>query len=150
MPLVNDMQLRQSLDLWQLHPSRLFRSAFSTMSFESHWTTGGLLSAQLLSVHTSASLRNNWGGAITHSLNDVGGTHCVSCARGGPALRQSSRRNIRFDIVGDPRPIVVPRAAFRVGASDEGRSWYRGGDAGVDVRVVSRFSLSAQASLDTW
>jgi hypothetical protein len=35
-----------------------------------------------------------------------------------------------------------------VGASDEGRSWYRGGDAGVDVRVVSRFSLSAQASLD--
>lgn len=43
---------------------------------------------------------------------------------------------------------MVPRAAFRVGASDEGRSWYRGGDAGVDVRVVSRFSLSAQASLD--
>ncbi|MEO7359395.1 MAG: DUF5916 domain-containing protein [Gemmatimonadaceae bacterium] len=146
--LVNDAQIRQSLDFRQLQPSRLFRSSFSTMSLESHWTTGGLLAAQTLSVHTSASLKNNWGGAITSSLSDAGGTHCVSCARGGPALRQSMKQNIRFDIVGDPRPLIVPRAAFRVGTSDEGRSWYRGGDAGVDVRVASRFSISAAAALD--
>ena len=146
--LVNDVSFRQQLDLTQLKPNRLFRSAFSTTSFESHFTTGGLLSAQTLSVHTSASLRNNWGGAITTFLGDVGGTHCVSCARGGRALRQSPKTGIRFDIVGDPRPMVIPRFAFRVGESDEGRSWYRGGDAGVEVRIASRFSTSVAATYD--
>ncbi len=146
--LINDASFRQQLDLTQLRPNRLFRSAFSTTSFESHFTTGGLLSAQQLSLHTSASLRNNWGGAITTFLSDVGGTHCVSCARGGRALRQSPKTGIRFDVVGDPRPMVIPKFAFRVGSSDEGRSWYRGGDAGVEVRIASRFSTSVAATYD--
>ena len=146
--LINDVSFRQSLDVRQLKPNRVFRSAFSTMSFETHTTTGGLLSSQVLAVHTSGSLRNNLGGAITYSLSDVGGTHCVSCARGGPALRQSARNGIRFDLVGDPRPLLVPRVAFRVGQSDVGRSWYRGGDAGADLRVASRFSASLNGSYD--
>ncbi|MEQ1690082.1 MAG: DUF5916 domain-containing protein, partial [Gemmatimonas sp.] len=146
--LVNDVSFRQQLDLRQLRPTALWRSAFSTASLESHWTTGGLLSAQSLSVHTSASLHNNWGGAITASYTDFGGTNCVSCARGGPALRQSSKAGIRFDIVGDARPAVVPKAAYRVGVSDGGRSWYRGADAGVELRVASRFSTSLALSVD--
>ena len=146
--LVNDITVRQQVDLRQLRPSKLLRSSFSTTSLESHWTTGGLLSAQTLSLHTSGSLHNNLGGAITASYSDFGGTHCVSCARGGPALRQSSKSGIRFDLVGDPRPAVVPKAAYRVGTSDEGRSWYRGGDLGVDVRVASRFSTSLALTVD--
>uniref|UniRef100_UPI0037C158AC DUF5916 domain-containing protein n=1 Tax=Gemmatimonas sp. TaxID=1962908 RepID=UPI0037C158AC len=146
--LVNDVSFRQSLDLRQLRPNRLLRSSFSTMSAATHWTTGGLLAAQTLSVHTSGSLLNNWGGAITASLSDVGGTHCVSCARGGPALRQSMKNTLRFDVVGDPRPVVVPRAAYRIGTSDEGRSWYRGADAGAEWRFASRFSTSMALNYD--
>ncbi|MBL0169563.1 MAG: carbohydrate binding family 9 domain-containing protein [Gemmatimonadaceae bacterium] len=146
--LVNDASFRQQVDLRQLRPSRVFRSAFSTASLESHWTTGGVLSAQVLSVHTSGGFHNNWGGAITTSLSDFGGTYCVSCARGGPALRQSSKQGIRFDLVGDPRPSVVPKFAYRIGNSDGGRSWYRGADAGVDLRVASRFSTSLNVSTD--
>ena len=146
--LVNDVMFRQQFDLTQLRPSALLRSAFSTTSFESHWTTGGLLSAQTLSIHTSGTLHNNWGGAITSSISDVGGTNCVSCARGGPALRQSPKYGIRFDIVGDPRPSLVPRGAWRVGTSDNGRSWYRGSDLGADVRVASRFSTGLALTYD--
>lgn len=146
--LVNDVSFRQQFDLRTLRPSRLLRSAFSTASLESHWTTGGLLAAQAMSLHTSASLHNNWGGAITATFSDFGGTHCVSCARGGPALRQSSKQGIRFDVSGDPRPAVVPRAAWRVGNSDGGRSWYRGVDAGSDLRIASRFSTSLLVSYD--
>ena len=146
--LVNDMMFRQSLDLRQLRPNRILRSSFSTMSAESHWTTGGLLAAQTLSLHTSGSLASNWGGAITASLSDVGGTHCVSCARGGPALRQSPKQTLRFDVVGDPRPVIVPRAAYRIGTSDEGRSWYRGGDLGAEWRFASRFSTSMAFNYD--
>ena len=146
--LVNDASFRQTVDVRQLAPSALFRSAFSTGSFETHWTTGGLLAAQVLSLHTSASLHNNLGGAITASLSDIGAVHCVSCARGGPALRQSLAQAIRFDLVGDPRPPFVPRTAFRVGRSDGGRSWYRGADVGLDARVASRFSASMVAGFD--
>jgi hypothetical protein len=146
--LVNDVSFKQSLDLRQVTPNDLFRSSFSTGSFETHWTTGGLLTAQVLSLHTSASIANNWGGAITGSVSEIGNTYCVSCARGGPALRQSRKQGIRFDLVGDPRPRVVPAAAFRVGVSDEGRSWYRGGDIGTDLRVASRFSASFTGSYD--
>jgi hypothetical protein len=146
--LVNDASFRQSVDVRQTAPSRLFRSSFSTGSFETHWTTGGLLAAQVLSLHASASLHNNWGGAITGSVSDIGGPLCVSCARGGPALKQSLKQGLRFDVVGDPRPRLVPRAAYRFGVSDEGRSWYRGGDAGIDLRVASRFSTSLSASYD--
>ena len=146
--LINDVSVRQQIDLSQIRPNSVTRSAFSTVSFDSHWTTGGLLSGQSASLHTSASLLNNWGGAITASLSDVGSVYCVSCARGGPALRQAAKEGIRLDLVGDPRPAVVPRTAIRAGSSDEGQSWYRGGDVGVDVRVASRFSTSVGMSYD--
>ena len=146
--LVNDVQLRQQFEHRLLRPNRVFRQAFSLVSAESHWTTGGLLSAQSGTLHASGSLLNNWGGALTATTSDVGGTHCVSCARGGPALRQSVRRGLRLDLSGDPRPAIVPRAAWRVGRSDEGRSWYRGADAGADFRVASRFSTSMVVGYD--
>jgi hypothetical protein len=146
--LVNDMSVRQSVDFRSVAPGELFRSHFSTTSFETHWTTGGLLAAQSFQLHSSASLNNSWGGAITGSLTDVGGTHCVSCARGGPALKQSLKQNIRFDLVGDPRPLLVPRSAVRFGRSDGGRSWYRGADAGMEGRLTTRFSASMVAGYD--
>lgn len=146
--LVNDVMLRQQIDYRILRPTKFFRQAFSFVSAESHWTTGGLLSGQSATLHSSASLLNNWGGAITATFNDVGSTYCVSCARGGPALRQSGKSGLRLDLLGDPRPAVVPRAAWRVGTSDEGRSWYRGADLGAEVRVASRFSTSLVLGYD--
>lgn len=146
--LVNDVSFRQQLDLRILQPTHFFRSAFSTTSFDTHWTPGGMLAAQTLSVHSSASLHNNWGGALTASLGDIGGTRCVSCARGGPALRQSPRQNARLDITGDARNPWVPSMAYRVGVSDGGRSWYRGADVGINVRVASRFSSSLNVVYD--
>jgi hypothetical protein len=146
--LVNDVSFRQQLDVRTLKPNRVIRSAFSTTSFDTHWTPGGMLAAQTFSLHSSASLHNNWGGAITASLGEIGGTSCVSCARGGPALRQSLRQNLRLDVSGDSRKSWVPSTAYRVGVSDGGRSWYRGANAGIDVRVASRFSTSLNVVYD--
>lgn len=55
-PLVNDAQIRQTLDLTQTRPSRFFRSAFSTASIESHWSTGGLFVGQALSAQDRKSV----------------------------------------------------------------------------------------------
>ena len=146
--LMNDVQVKEDLDFQQLGPNRFFRSSFTRLSAETHWTTGGLPTARSVSVHASASLANSWGGAITWSATDLGGVNCVSCARGGPALTQSPKHGIRFDISGDPRPQWVPKTALRLGTSDNGRSWYRGADLGTDVRVASQFSASLYTSFD--
>ena len=146
--LVNDMQVRQEFDFQQLTPTRFTRASFSAISGESHWTTGGLPAARLVTVHTSAQLTNSWGGALTYTLGEIGGPYCISCARGGPVLRQSLKQGIRFDLAPDIRPAVVPHAVMRVGRNDDGRSWNRGAESGVDVRIASRFSASVYGSYD--
>src|SRR5207302_1030801 len=74
--------------------------------------------------------------------------NCVSCARGGPSLRQSPRQSWRVDISGDSRRDFVPSAAWIVGKSDESRSSYSEVDAGASVRVASRFSASLVAAFN--
>ena len=146
--LVNDVQLRQTLQFQQRTPSRLIRSSFAFVSAESHWTTGGLPAARQVQVHGNVILPNNWGGVLTWTLSDLGGAYCVSCARGGPALRQSLKHGLRLDLAPDQRPVLVPHAVFRVGRNDEGRSWYRGAEAGLDARFASRFSATIYGSYD--
>lgn len=147
-PTVNSMSIRQSLDYQQLSPNRWFRSSFSTMGLESQWTVGGLPAAKSASVHASGSLHNNWAGALTYNADGFGGVNCVSCARGGPALRRSFAHTLRLDIVADPRPAFVPRGNVRFGRGDEGRTRTRGGEASAELRVASQFSASLGAGYE--
>lgn len=147
-PTVNDRSIRQTVDYQQRAPSRWFRSSFSQLSAETHWTTGGLPNGRAVQLHTSGSLQNSWSGALTYNANDLGGVNCVACARGGPSLRQSAKQTIRADIIGDPRPVVVPQFAWIAGRSDEGRSSFREIDAGLSFRVATRFSASFTAAFN--
>lgn len=141
-PLVGDMNIRQTVSYQPLAPSRWIRSAFSQLSGETHWTVGGLPAAQSVTLHTSASLHNNWSGAFTATTSDLGGVNCVACTRGGPSLRQSPKRQMRFDISGDGRRDLSPTATWIVGTGDEGRTSSTEVDAGINVRIASRFSAS--------
>ncbi len=146
--LVNDANVRNEIDLQQLTPSGWLRASFSSLVLDSHWSTGGLPVTEVLQARSSFTFPNYWGGILTYTLSDFGGTYCVSCARGGPALRQSPKNGFRVDLTADPRPPVVPHAAFRAGTSDEGRSFYRGADLGADLRVASQFSATFLGSFD--
>ena len=146
--VVNDEQVTQRVDFLQVTPNRWLRAATSYASAEAHWTTGGLPASSVAQLYGNITFLNSWSAAVTVTGSDLAGVNCVSCARGGPALTQSPKRGIRFDLIGDPRPDWVPRAAIRVGNSDVGRSWYRGGDLSTDVRVSSRYSATITASFD--
>jgi hypothetical protein len=146
--LVNDQQLTQRFDLLQVTPSRFFRLASATATTESHWTTGGLPSARSAQLSANVTLTNSWQLIATTFANDIGGVNCVSCSRGGPVLTQSPKTGFRLDVIGDPRPNLVPRAAIRFGRSDVGRSWYRGADLSTELRSASRLSGSIAASFD--
>ena len=146
--LVNDKSVRQEVDMYQLTPNAFFRTAAMAFVAESHWASGGLPTARSLQIFNSVVLPNSWGAALNLTATDLGGVNCVSCARGGPALRQSPKLGLRANLNADPRLALLPRAAFRAGTSDGGRSGYRGGDLGFDLRVGSQFSTSMLASFD--
>ena len=146
--LVNDEQITQRFDLQQTTPSRWLRAATSYASVDAHWTIGGLPAARVAQLYGNVTFLNSWSAALTLTGSDLSGVNCVSCARGGPALTQSPKAGMRVDLIGDPRPDWVPRAAVRFGSSDVGRSWYRGGDVSTDVRVSSRYSATVTASFD--
>ena len=147
-PTVNDMSIRQSVDFQQQAPTRWIRSSFSQLSAESHWTVGGLPNARMATLHASASLHNSWAGALTINATDLGGVNCVSCARGGPALRRSPGQTIRIDIIGDPRMKFQPQGQVHFGRSDEGRSFNSGSEMGFNLRVASQFSASLAVGYD--
>lgn len=146
--LVDDATARQTFDVLQLTPGRHLRTLSGQLALESHWTTGGLPSGRSAQISGAATLLNYWGAFMAISGSDLGGVNCVSCARGGPALRQSPKYGARLSLLPDPTRALVPQFTVRAGVSDDGRSWYRGVDAGASLRVASRFSTSLMLSFN--
>jgi hypothetical protein len=140
--LVNDMSLRNQVSLQSLKPSPYYRRFFGYVSNETHWTTNGTPSGASVTMHGSAELRNFWSTAFTLSTYDLGGARCVSCARGGPALRQSPERLATFYIGGDNRKVVSPTLTLGASQGDDGNSYSSNISLGAEIRVASRFSMS--------
>ena len=147
-PVVNDLSLRQTLSYQSLRPRGFVRQTYNQVSTEQHWTMGGLSQGLRVQGHFSAEFTNFWGGAVTGSVTDVGLTHCVACARGGPATRQSPKYDLQLDLVGDKRQALVPSFTLAGGIGDEGHSSGWLAASSVELRVASRFSLSVGPSFN--
>ena len=141
-PLINDKSIRNNVNLRSLRPGSWYRSSFSMIETENHWTSGGLPSGSNVRLHTSFSMLNNWGWALTYNLSNPNTNYCTSCARGGPALRMDPSQFFQVNVSGDNRRSVIPQLQWAVSAGDGGRSWERSGSAGADLRISSRFSTS--------
>ncbi|MBC7896162.1 MAG: carbohydrate binding family 9 domain-containing protein [Cytophagaceae bacterium] len=148
-PLVNDLSVRQTLSYQALRPRAFYRRTFNQLSTEQHWTTGGLSAGSIVSAHASAEFTNFWGGAMTWRFSDVGPSHCIACARGGPAVRQSLKQDVSFNLSGDSRRAIIPNLNLGVSRGDKGHShgWNASGD--VEMRVASQFSMSVGPSFDS-
>ena len=146
--LVNDMSLRNQVSLQSLKPSRAYRRFFGVLSNETHWTTGGTQSGASVTAHGSAELPNFWSTALTLSTFDIGGARCVSCARGGPALRQSAEQLASVYLGGDVRRMLAPNISIGGGRGDDGNSSNRNVSLGADLRIASRYSMSIATTWD--
>jgi hypothetical protein len=100
------------------------------------------------SVSVFAELTNSWQTYATVGVENVGATHCVSCARGGPALRLSPTNQFEVGVDGDRRRVLIPHLYYRYSRGDDGRSETHGTSASVDYRLASRFSMSIGAVYD--
>ena len=144
-PLINDRSIRNNVSLRSLRPGTWYRSGFAFVEAENHWTSGGLPSGAGVRAHGGYSLLNNWGVALTYALANPWTQYCVSCARGGPALRMDPTQAFQVNVSGDARRPVIPQLEWLVSAGDAGRSWERRGSAGAELRLSTRFSASLSA-----
>jgi hypothetical protein len=141
-PTVNDFSFRNNFGLNSRQPTRFYRRAGLELEHFQSWTTGGLPSGFTTTLQLFGELPNGWLPFVNYDGTDFNGVLCVSCARGGPALRRSAHHNVRFGADGDPRPMITPHVDFTWGRGDEGRSMTHGISTSVDVRVASRLSIT--------
>jgi len=144
-PTVNDVSIRNDMTWQTLRPGRLYRRRFLNVATENRWTTGGLSSGARVAVTAMWELPNSWISSLSYSANDYGGSHCVACARGGPAVRQSAKHDMNWTLTGDPRLPFVPKFLVAVGAGDNRRSYGYLTQLGGDLRIASRFSMGVEA-----
>ena len=140
--LVDDFMLRNNASLRTRRPVGPFRNVEVGVELEQHWTTGGLPTGIYGGVGGEVTLRNNWELDFGAGAVDLGATHCVACARGGPALRQDPQSFVELGFNGDPRRPVIPAADVRYSRLDGGRGWSSEVSARAQVRVASRFTAS--------
>ncbi|WKW12293.1 DUF5916 domain-containing protein [Pseudogemmatithrix spongiicola] len=146
--LVNDVMLRNQMVLAALRPGLWHRRVMAVASAEQHWTTGGLPTGSQAQLHGFAEFTNFWTSTITYTASNLGATHCVSCARGGPALRQSAQHRVAVTFDGDARRALQPSASVAFARADEGRSWSRAAEVGVVARAGSRTSFELGAGYE--
>lgn len=140
--LVNDVMLRNVLTLAALRPGGWHRRVNAAVSSEQHWTTGGLPTASSVQLRGFAEFVNFWTSNFTLTGSQLGNTHCVSCARGGPALRMSPQGTAVVTLNGDARRPLIPGGALVGSVGDDGRSWARRVEAGLEARFGTRTSVS--------
>ena len=141
-PTVNDFSVSNTLGLQTSRPGSFYRRLVGSVSADQHWTLGGLAQGSNAFVSGSAELLNSWTARVDYSVRDLAGVHCVACARGGPAVRQSPKHEAALSLAGDPRGSWTPELAVSANVARDGRSRGYGVDGNVEVRVASRFSLS--------
>jgi len=145
--LSNDFQSRHQLSISAIEPSGWYREANAVASVEQHWTTGGLPTGFVAQLHGAVELPNLWTTSLTWTASQLGATHCVSCSRGGPALRLSPRHRVGITFEGDNRKALVPEFEVQLITADEGRSSGVEMAAAITGRIGSRVSLEIEGGV---
>jgi hypothetical protein len=96
----------------------------------------------------NVELHSGWFLTTELNLLDPGRAYCVSCARGGPALRRSPGHEISFGADGDPRRSLIPHLAAAFTHGDAGRSWSSAAFASLEMRAGSRFAAELGAEVE--
>ncbi len=103
-------------------PTPLYRQARLFAFTSSQWTANGMLVDRMFNVNGLLVLPANWtitGGA---TMGQLPGALCDRCTRGGPALGESRRFAVDFNMQGDARRRFTPLLGFFGARDDEGRA----------------------------
>ncbi|MEO6866304.1 MAG: DUF5916 domain-containing protein [Gemmatimonadaceae bacterium] len=123
-------------------PTRLYNSIRFNGNFWNQWTTSGLALEHAVNTNAHVTLHNNWGIHSGATFGQLGSTYCDRCARGGPAVRQSSYLAPWLLITGDDRRRIAPSISVNLKRGDDGRSRYLSVEPNVALQASSQLLLS--------
>ena len=105
-------------------PTRYYRGMAGNFNAWAAWTADGLPTERAVNTNWHVNLANNWWVHTGATLDQLPGTYCDNCARGGPAFARSPFLGVNLGIQGDDRRHVVPGVFVFVGRGDYGASHY--------------------------
>src|SRR5438309_222339 len=107
-----------------------------------YWTSAGLPEERAFNTNTHTTFNNTWSFHTGVTLGQLGETYCYDCARGGPAVRQSSYLAPWAGLNGDDRKAVVPYFWVNYWRGDGGRSHSLVLMPEIDFKLASRITAA--------
>ena len=133
------------MGLYWRKPTSVYRQMQGNFNAWGYWTAQGLSTDRAVNTNWHVNLANNMWVHTGATLNQLPGTYCDNCARGGPAVRRSPKLNVNFGIQGDDRSHVVPAIFVSRGRGDDGASNYISISPELTVIPMSQLQLQFTA-----
>lgn len=119
-----------------------YRSARWNVNLWNAWTAAGTRLETAVNTNTHVNFNNNWWFNAGVTEDQLGGTVCDHCARGGPAIRTDPQLLPWMTIQGDTRQWMTPSVSGNWRIADGGRSRSAVISPELDLRVSSRVHAS--------
>ncbi|HEX2781893.1 MAG TPA: DUF5916 domain-containing protein, partial [Gemmatimonadaceae bacterium] len=122
-------------------PTRVYRRMFGNFNAWGAWTAAGLPTERAVNTNWHVNFTNNMWLHTGVTWDQLAGTFCDNCARGGPAFRRSPFLGVNLGVQGDDRRRVVPGIFTFVGRGDYGASRYVDVSPSLEVIPMSQLQL---------
>jgi hypothetical protein len=132
-----------------LHPTRLYNRFTVNGNQWNQWTAEGLAMEHAVNTNMHMTLHDNWTLNWGGTLGQLGSTYCDRCARGGPAVRQSSYFSPWLGFNGDDRRRFAPSLFFNWNRTDGGRSRFFSVEPQLAIQASSQLLVSFDVAATT-
>jgi hypothetical protein len=148
---INDLGYLQRADqqvwaTWAGYSDRHTRKFYTQFRWNfnwwQYWTTAGLPEERAFNTNTHTTFHNQWSLHFGGTIGQLGATYCYDCARGGPAVRQSSYLAPWMVIVGDDRKSIYPIVFGSYFKTDGGRTHRWSISPELDFKIAARVTAS--------
>jgi hypothetical protein len=133
------------MGLYWRKPTSVYRQMQGNFNAWGFWTATGLNTDRALNTNWHVNLANNMWVHTGMTVQQLPGTFCDNCSRGGPAFRRSPKESFNIGVQGDDRRHVVPNLSVYAGNGDYGASHYLEFSPGLTLIPMSQLQLDISA-----
>lgn len=133
------------MGLYWRTPTALYRQMQGNFNAWGFWTAAGMPTDRALNTNWHVNFVNNMWLNTGLTVQQLPGTFCDNCARGGPAFRRSPKASLNIGVQGDDRGHVVPNFFISKGRGDYGASHYIDYSPSLTLIPMSQLQLEFDA-----
>ena len=145
----NFQSINNWMGLYWRKPTSRYRQMQGSFNAGGHWTAAGMQTDRALNTNWHVNFTNNMWLHTGATVQQLPGSFCDNCARGGPAFRRSPKVSLNLGIQGDDRSHVVPSFFVSKGRGDYGASHYLEFSPSLTVIPMSQLQLQFDADWST-